>query len=205
LPPPRPRRLGRAAAPLLKQYQEEIDSLTKRARHAEGAYLELYQELYEVGRGLYGGGWDPGSCRRGMLVPDLWGAACAFAVGSPDGPPARPPIRPGQAPDPASALSAAVEAQAHSAQLEAQVGTGEGPPAVPRCARAWAAAAKREQPCSRRTARWLDVPGGPPQVRKLSTELAEYKAESKAIKNQDLTIRKQVRGGRRPLKASAAS
>lgn len=29
------------------------------------------------------------------------------------------------------------------------------------------------------------------QVQKLSTELAEYKAESKAIKNQDLTIRKQ--------------
>lgn len=31
------------------------------------------------------------------------------------------------------------------------------------------------------------------QVRKLSSELAEYKAESKAIKNQDLTIRKQAR------------
>lgn len=29
------------------------------------------------------------------------------------------------------------------------------------------------------------------QVQKLSSELAEYKAESKAIKNQDLTIRKQ--------------
>lgn len=28
------------------------------------------------------------------------------------------------------------------------------------------------------------------QVQKLSSELAEYKAESKAIKNQDLTIRK---------------
>jgi hypothetical protein len=30
------------------------------------------------------------------------------------------------------------------------------------------------------------------QVSKVSSELAEYKAESKAIKNQDLTIRKQV-------------
>lgn len=29
------------------------------------------------------------------------------------------------------------------------------------------------------------------QVQKVSCELAEYKAESKAIKNQDLTIRKQ--------------
>jgi hypothetical protein len=29
------------------------------------------------------------------------------------------------------------------------------------------------------------------QAQKLSSELAEYKAESKAIKNQDLTIRKQ--------------
>jgi hypothetical protein len=29
-------------------------------------------------------------------------------------------------------------------------------------------------------------------VRKLSSELAEYKAESKAIRNQDLTIRKLV-------------
>jgi hypothetical protein len=31
----------------------------------------------------------------------------------------------------------------------------------------------------------------PPQVQKLSSELSEYKAESKAIKNQDLTLRKQ--------------
>jgi hypothetical protein len=31
------------------------------------------------------------------------------------------------------------------------------------------------------------------QAQKVSSELAEYKAESKAIKNQDLTIRKQVR------------
>jgi hypothetical protein len=31
-------------------------------------------------------------------------------------------------------------------------------------------------------------------VRKLSVELGEYKAESKAIKNQDLTLRKQVGG-----------
>ena len=29
------------------------------------------------------------------------------------------------------------------------------------------------------------------QVQKVSSELGEYKAESKAIKNQDLTIRKQ--------------
>ncbi|KIY94431.1 Protein CASP [Monoraphidium neglectum] len=89
---------GKASGPMVKRYQEEVDSLTKRARHAESAFLELYQELYE-------------------------------------------------APDPAAALSAALEAQAHSAQLEAQ-------------------------------------------VRKLSSELAEYKAESKAIRNQDLTIRK---------------
>ncbi|GBF98384.1 hypothetical protein Rsub_10779 [Raphidocelis subcapitata] len=39
---------GKVAAPLLKRYQEEVDALTKRARHAEGAYLELYQELYEA-------------------------------------------------------------------------------------------------------------------------------------------------------------
>lgn len=30
------------------------------------------------------------------------------------------------------------------------------------------------------------------QAQKVAGELAEYKAESKAIKNQDLTIRKQV-------------
>jgi homeobox protein cut-like len=35
---------------MVKRYQEEVDSLTKRARHAESAFLELYQELYEVGR-----------------------------------------------------------------------------------------------------------------------------------------------------------
>ncbi|KAI8464036.1 MAG: CASP C terminal-domain-containing protein [Monoraphidium minutum] len=63
---------GKASAPLVKRYQEEVDALTKRARHAEAAFLELYQELYE-------------------------------------------------APDPASALAAALEAQAHGAQLEAQV------------------------------------------------------------------------------------
>lgn len=32
-------------------------------------------------------------------------------------------------------------------------------------------------------------------VAKVSAELAEYKVESRAIKNQDLTIRKQVRVG----------
>lgn len=40
---------GKAYTPLLKRYQEEVDALTKRARHAEAAFLELYQELYEVG------------------------------------------------------------------------------------------------------------------------------------------------------------
>ncbi len=34
--------------PLLKQYQEEIDRLTKRCKHSEGAFLELYQKLYEA-------------------------------------------------------------------------------------------------------------------------------------------------------------
>jgi homeobox protein cut-like len=35
--------------PLLKSYQEEIDSLTKRAKYSEVAFLDLYQQLYEVG------------------------------------------------------------------------------------------------------------------------------------------------------------
>ncbi|GMH36191.1 hypothetical protein BSKO_04059 [Bryopsis sp. KO-2023] len=33
---------------LLKQYQQEVDRLTKRAKHSESAYLELYQKLYEA-------------------------------------------------------------------------------------------------------------------------------------------------------------
>lgn len=35
-------------APLLKAYQGEIDSLTKRAKHAEGSYLGIYQLLYDA-------------------------------------------------------------------------------------------------------------------------------------------------------------
>ncbi len=59
VPPQNP---GKVAAPLLKQYQEEIDALTRRARHAEGAFLELYQELYEVG-----------GEERGWLFGEVWG------------------------------------------------------------------------------------------------------------------------------------
>jgi homeobox protein cut-like len=33
---------------LLRQYQEEIDRLTKRAKHGEGAFLALYQKLFEA-------------------------------------------------------------------------------------------------------------------------------------------------------------
>jgi hypothetical protein len=45
------------------------------------------------------------------------------------------------------------------------------------------------------------------QVQKVSSELAEYKAESKAIKNQDLTIRKQVctAAARNTVKQQAAA
>ncbi|CAI5993801.1 unnamed protein product [Closterium sp. NIES-65] len=35
-------------APLLKAYQAEIDSITKRAKHAESAYLGVYQALYDA-------------------------------------------------------------------------------------------------------------------------------------------------------------
>ena len=83
---------------LLKHYQEEIDRLTKRSKHGETSFLELYQKLYE-------------------------------------------------APDPAPALSLAFETASRATDLEAQ-------------------------------------------CRKMSQELAEYKAESTQIKNQDLTIRK---------------
>jgi homeobox protein cut-like len=40
---------AKAVGALLRQYQEEIDALTKRAKFGEGAFLELYQQLYEVG------------------------------------------------------------------------------------------------------------------------------------------------------------
>lgn len=38
----------RAAAPLLKSYQEEIDRLSKRAKHSENSFLELYPKLFEA-------------------------------------------------------------------------------------------------------------------------------------------------------------
>ncbi|GFR50386.1 hypothetical protein Agub_g12601 [Astrephomene gubernaculifera] len=40
--------VSKTVGPLLKQYQEEIDRLTKRAKHGETAYLDLYQKLYEA-------------------------------------------------------------------------------------------------------------------------------------------------------------
>ncbi|KAG2490870.1 hypothetical protein HYH03_010788 [Edaphochlamys debaryana] len=90
--------VSKTVGPLLKHYQEEIDRLTKRAKHGETAYLDLYQKLYE-------------------------------------------------APDPAPALALAFEHASRATELEAT-------------------------------------------CKKLSTELAEYKAESAQIKNQDLTVRK---------------
>ncbi|KXZ54818.1 hypothetical protein GPECTOR_4g889 [Gonium pectorale] len=90
--------VSKTVGPLLKQYQEEIDRLTKRAKHGETAFLDLYQKLYE-------------------------------------------------APDPAPALASAFEHASRATDLEAQ-------------------------------------------CKKLATELAEYKAESTHIKNQDLTVRK---------------
>lgn len=90
--------VSKTVGPLLKQYQEEIDRLTKRAKHGETAFLDLYQKLYE-------------------------------------------------APDPAPALATAFEHASRATDLEAQ-------------------------------------------FKKLSQELAEYKAESAQIKNQDLTVRK---------------
>mmetsp|Transcript_17943 Transcript_17943/g.23477 ORF Transcript_17943/g.23477 Transcript_17943/m.23477 type:complete len:787 (-) Transcript_17943:2917-5277(-) len=38
----------RKVGPLLRQYQEEIDRLTRRARFAEGSFLSLYKSLYEA-------------------------------------------------------------------------------------------------------------------------------------------------------------
>ncbi|KAG1675885.1 hypothetical protein FOA52_001542 [Chlamydomonas sp. UWO 241] len=89
---------AKACGALLRQYQEEIDRLTKRAKHGEGAFLHLYQKLFE-------------------------------------------------APDPAPALSHAFESASRATELEAS-------------------------------------------CRKLAQELAEYKAESTTLKNQDHTIRK---------------
>lgn len=40
--------VSKTVGPLLKQYQEEIDRLTKRAKHGETAYLDLYQKLFEA-------------------------------------------------------------------------------------------------------------------------------------------------------------
>lgn len=39
---------SKAVGAVLRQYQEEIDALTRRAKHGETAFLELYQQLYEV-------------------------------------------------------------------------------------------------------------------------------------------------------------
>ncbi|GBG59515.1 hypothetical protein CBR_g38539 [Chara braunii] len=39
---------ARQYGPLLKAYQEEVDSLTKRAKFSENAFLTLYQKLYEA-------------------------------------------------------------------------------------------------------------------------------------------------------------
>lgn len=33
---------------LLKSYQEEVDNLTKRAKFAENAFLNIYQKIYEA-------------------------------------------------------------------------------------------------------------------------------------------------------------
>ncbi|PSC73915.1 Transcription factor CCAAT displacement CDP1 [Micractinium conductrix] len=40
--------VSKEVAPLLKAYQEEVDRLTLRAKAAEGAFLEVYQKLYEA-------------------------------------------------------------------------------------------------------------------------------------------------------------
>jgi len=84
-------------AALVKAYQEEIDRITKRAKFGEGAFLALYQKLYE-------------------------------------------------APDPAPALTASLESLSRTAELEAQ-------------------------------------------TRKMAQELADYRAESEGIKNQEVTIK----------------
>lgn len=38
----------RAVAPLLKQFQSEIDSLTRRCKSAETAFLSLYKQLIDL-------------------------------------------------------------------------------------------------------------------------------------------------------------
>lgn len=43
-----PQEVSKEVAPLLKAYQEEVDRLTQRSKAAEGAFLELYQKLYEA-------------------------------------------------------------------------------------------------------------------------------------------------------------
>ncbi|EFN56705.1 hypothetical protein CHLNCDRAFT_144082 [Chlorella variabilis] len=40
--------VSKEVAPLLKAYQEEVDRLTSRSKAAEGAFLDLYQRLYEA-------------------------------------------------------------------------------------------------------------------------------------------------------------
>jgi homeobox protein cut-like len=40
--------VSKSTGTVLKGYQEEIDRLTKRAKHGETAFLELYQKLYEA-------------------------------------------------------------------------------------------------------------------------------------------------------------
>lgn len=47
---------------LLKNYQEEVDNLTKRAKFGENAFLNIYQKLYEA--------------------PDPYPALASFAVSS---------------------------------------------------------------------------------------------------------------------------
>ncbi|CAD7703410.1 unnamed protein product [Ostreobium quekettii] len=88
----------RGVGDLLKQYQQEVDKLTKRAKHGETAFLDLYQKMYE-------------------------------------------------APDPTPAVSTALESASRILQLEAE-------------------------------------------VRQTAHELGEYQAESKELKNQELTIRR---------------
>uniref|UniRef100_A0A7S3QQW6 Cux N-terminal domain-containing protein n=1 Tax=Dunaliella tertiolecta TaxID=3047 RepID=A0A7S3QQW6_DUNTE len=43
-----PEATHKGVGPLLRSYQEEIDRLTRRAKHGENAFLELYQKLYEA-------------------------------------------------------------------------------------------------------------------------------------------------------------
>lgn len=131
----KPTPTGKAAAPLLKHYQEEIDSLTKRARHAEASFLELYQELYEVcvrvcinrSRSLrcclFSQQRVPFVLLQLLRSPGA-GQAAVLPFHSQFIPHATHLPPPPQAPDPAAALSAALESEAHTAQLEAQASAG---------------------------------------------------------------------------------